>query len=266
MDDGLRSIFRWLDRGATGLASMTGSPLYHGPGRGAANSIVALMTGHRATGDAKFLLKAEELIRRCIHPRDDIGERNLFDAEQRWSYTVFLQALGKYLDYKIELQALDTIYQYARASLLHYAGRMAEHEYPYLDRPEILEYPTETWAAQDMRKSDVFMFAARHASGAARDRFLERADFFFHASVSKLSRMPTRTLTRPVVLMLTNGLMHAGCPRSAAAPEGPPTSADAFGVPASFVPQKTRALDRASRLAAATLLVAIAVGIFYLFG
>jgi len=265
MDDGRRSIFRWLDRGDTGLASMTGSPLYHGPGRGAANSIVALLTGHRATGDAKFLLKAEQLIRRCIHPRDDIGERNLLDAERRWFYTVFLQALGKYLDYKIELQSLDAMYQYARTSLLQYADWMVDHEYPYLDRPEILEYPTETWAAQDMRKSDVFAFAAKHASGRARDRFLERAEFFFHASVSKLSSLPTRTLTRPVVLMLTNGLMHAGCPASATAPEGPRPSAADFGVPMHFVPQRTRALDRARAIAATMSFVAITAVIFYFY-
>jgi hypothetical protein len=245
---------------------MAGSPLYHGPGRGAANSIVALLTGHRATGDARYLLKAEELIRRCIHPRDDIGERNLLDVERRWFYTVFLQALGNYLDYKIELQSLDAMYQYARTSLLHYADWMVDHEYPYLDRPEILEYPTETWAAQDMRKSDVFAFAAKHASGAGRDRLLERAEFFFHASVSKLSGLPTRTLTRPVVLMLTNGLMHAGCPASATAPEGPRLSAADSGSPVHFVPQKTRALERASRLTAAAALVATAAAIFYFFG
>src|SRR5205085_6117056 len=189
----------------TGLASMTGSPLYHGPGRGAANSIVALLTGHRATGDAKFLLKAEQLIRRCIHPRDDIGERNLLDAERRWFYTVFLQALGKYLDYKIDLGAIDEMYAYARAALLHYAAWMADHEYPYLDRPDILEFPTETCAAQDMRKSDVFAFAAKHSTGAERARFFERGDFFYRSSVSTLARMPTRTLARPTILMLTNG-------------------------------------------------------------
>ena len=205
------------------------------------------------------------MIRRCIHPRDDIGERNLLDAERRWFYTVFLQALGKYLDYKIELQSLDAMYQYARTSLLQYADWMVDHEYPYLDRPEILEYPTETWAAQDMRKSDVFAFAAKHASGRARDRFLERAEFFFHASVSKLSSLPTRTLTRPVVLMLTNGLMHAGCPASATAPEGQQPSAADFGVPMHFVPQKTRALDRARAIAATMSLVAIAAVIFYFY-
>ena len=86
---------------------------------------------------------------------------------------------------------------------------MAEHERPYLDKPEILEYPNETWPAQDMRKSDVLYFAAKHASGPERDRFLDRAAFFFRSSVGTLSGMPTRTLARPVVLLLSCGTMHA---------------------------------------------------------
>ena len=114
--------------------------------------------------------------------------RNLLDAENRWFYTMFLQSLGRYLDYKAELGQLDRMYAYARASLLHYARWMAEHEYPYLDKPEILEYPTETWAAQDMRKSEVFKYAALHAEGEERARFLERADFFFRYAVTKLCR------------------------------------------------------------------------------
>ena len=56
---------------------------------------------------------------------------------------------------------------------------MAVRERPYLDHAEQLEFPTETWAAQDMWKSDVFKFAAKHASGEERGRFLERAEFFF---------------------------------------------------------------------------------------
>jgi hypothetical protein len=266
MDDGRQTIFRWIDRGPTGLASMTGSPLYHGPGRGAANSIMALLTGHRATGDERFLVKAEVLIRRCIHPADDLAERDLLNAEIRWFYTVFLQAIGKYLDYKAELGAIDATYAYARASLLHYAAWMVDHEYPYLDRPEILEYPTETWAAQDMRKSDVFAFAAKHSEGATRARFLERSDFFFHSSVSSLTSKPTRTLTRPVALMLANGLMHAGLSRDAAMPAAPPDAASAFGEPERFVPQKIRALRRARIIAASASLTTLAAALLYLFG
>ena len=56
------------------------------------------------------------------------------------------------------------MYSYARITLLRYADWMAEHEYPFLDKPEKLEFPTETWAAQDMRKVEVFQWAARHGS------------------------------------------------------------------------------------------------------
>src|SRR5207248_3079 len=84
MDDGRKTVFRWLDRGPTGLASATASPFYHGPGRGAGNSINALLDGFRLSGKPSYLSKMEELIRRCIHPADDVAARNLLDAERRW--------------------------------------------------------------------------------------------------------------------------------------------------------------------------------------
>src|SRR5262249_25230858 len=152
------------------------------------------------TGASTFRAKLEQLLHRCIHPADDIAKRNLLDAEYRWSYTMFLQVVGRYLDDKIERGELDQHYAYARASLLHYARWMAANEIPYLDRPERLKMPTETWTAQDMRKSDVFYYAAKHAAGPERERFLERAQFFFRYSVTKLSEMKTRTLARPVVV------------------------------------------------------------------
>ncbi len=245
MDDGRNTVFRWLDRGYTGLASASRTPLYHGPGRGSANSIAVLLDGHLLTGDPVFLEKAEQLLRRCIHPNDDIPARNLLDAENRWFYTMFLQSLGRYLDHKAELGQLDFMYAYARASLLHYARWMADHEYPYLDKPEILEYPTETWVAQDMRKSDIFKYAAKHATGAERDLFLERSEFFFRYVTTRLPTMPTRTLCRPVVLLLSNGLMHAYFQKhlGEAAPAGPRPEQD-FGRPEVFVPQKVRAKKR----------------------
>ena len=84
------------------------------------------------------------------------------------------------------------MFSYARASLLHYTRWMAQQECPYLSRPEILEHPTETWVAQDMRKSEVFQWAAMHADGAERAAFLEQAEFFFRYSVDTLLAMPSR--------------------------------------------------------------------------
>lgn len=250
IDDGTQTVFRFLDRGRTGLASSSGNPLYHGPGRGAGNSINALVDGHRLTGEDRFLAKAEELIRRCIHPADDIARHNLLDAERHWYYTVFLQALGKYLDNKTERGQLDFMYAYARESLLHYARWMAEHEYPYLDKPEILEYPTETWPAQDMRKSEVFKYAAKHAHGAERQRFLERAEFFFRSVTTTLAGMKTRTLCRPVVLLLSYGFMHGYFQQHPETTAPLPERIPDFGRPQVFVPQKVRAKQRFKALAA----------------
>ena len=56
---------------------------------------MTLLNAFRLTGSRKYMDKAEGLIRRCVHPADDIEERTLLDAENRWSYTVFLMALAR---------------------------------------------------------------------------------------------------------------------------------------------------------------------------
>ena len=105
MDDGALTLLGVVDSGPTGLASKTVSLDYHGPGRGAGNSINALLDAYTLSNDRRYAAKAEELIQRCIHPSDDIGTLGLDDPEYRWSYLVFLQVLGKYLDLKLELQS-----------------------------------------------------------------------------------------------------------------------------------------------------------------
>ena len=261
MDDGRRTILRWLSHAPTGLASATQSPDYHGPGRGAGHSIQALIDGHRVSGDARYLRKAEELIRRTVHPADDIAPRRLLEAELRWSYIVFMQSLGKYLDHKADLGERDAAASYARASLLHYARWMAQHEYPYLQKPEILEYPTETWAAQDVRKAEVFLYAARYGRADERDRFLERARYFFDESMTTLAASATRTLARPMVLLLSNGFMVAGFdPARAALAAGVAAAGEwqeSFAPAVPFVRQKTAAKTRL--VGAAAVFVAVLV-------
>jgi YetA-like protein len=260
MDDGRKTIFRWLAGGSTGHATSSGSSDYHGPGRAPGNCVNTLLDGFRLTGEQMFVDKAEQIIRRCIHPLDDIEARNLLDAENKWFYTMFLQALGRYLDFKAEYAQLDRMYAYARSSLRNYALWMAEHEYPYLDKPELLEYPTETWAAQDMRKSEVFEAAARVAATTdERERFLERSRFFFESSTTTLARLPTRSLARPVVLLLSNGLARAFSQLNPDFPSLPsPESTYDFGLPESFTPQKTVAIRRFKCLVALTGVAALA--------
>jgi hypothetical protein len=261
MDDGRKSRFRWIDRGATGLASCTRSTDFHGPGRGAGNSINALLDAHRLSGEARYLEKAESLVARCVHPDDDQAALQLLDAENRWSYTVFLQTLGKYLDYRADRGLVDEHYGYARDVLLNYARWMSEHERRYLDHPEQLEYPTETWAAQDIRKAAVFEFAARHTRDETdRATFLERATAFFDYSVNTLSEAATGRLVRPLVLLLTYGFQRPLTPgviESVARPKATP------GPRANFVPMRRRVVRRllltAAILSAATLAVALLI-------
>ncbi len=230
MDDGRKSRFRWIDWRDTGLASVTRQPDFHGPGRGAGNSINALLDAHRLTGEPRYLEKADVLIARCVHPDDDPASIDPLDAENRWSYTVFLQALGKYLEYRADRGMIDAKFEYARAVLLKWAIWMAANERPYLDTPEKLEFPTETWAAQDIRKAAVFEFAAQHAANdSTRASFLARADRFVDYAIATLTEAPTGTLTRPLVLLLAYGFQR---PMMAA-----PT-ATAFAVAPRFERQK----------------------------
>jgi hypothetical protein len=257
LDDGRRTPFRFLDSSETGAAALSASG-YYGPGRGPANSLNVLVDGHRLSGDAKYLAKAEALLRRVIHPREDIALRRLDVPEQRWFYTMFLQSLGKYLRRKVELGQIDAAYAYGRASLLHYAEWMAQNEHPYLEKPEKLEFPTETWAAQDIRKSDVFTFAALHsASNDERAKFLERAQFFHDYSVKTLTRTPTKALARPVVVLLTSGSLRQWMADHADASEPAPPANQHFGEPQEFVPQRARAMRRAMWIAAGGAVVSV---------
>ena len=209
MDDGAKSKFRWIDRRETGLASSTRAIDFHGPGRGAGNSINALLDAHRLSGDPRYLDKADRLMARCVHPDDDPAAIDPLDAENRWSYTVFLQTLGKYLEHRADRDLVDDRYEYARAVLLRWARWMSANERPYLDHPEGLEYPTETWAAQDLRKAAVFEFAARYTQDEGDyASFLARADEFVDYGVTTLAAMPTGRLARPLVLLLAYGMQR----------------------------------------------------------
>ncbi|MFN9913543.1 MAG: hypothetical protein ACK53L_13210, partial [Pirellulaceae bacterium] len=101
----------------------------------------------------------------------------------------------------------DELYAYAWASLVHYARWMLEHEAPTLDHRERLQYPTETWAAQDMRKWHILQYVAWLNPGDSPEqhRFQLKADFFFDYVCRTLSSMPSHRLCRPLVLMMHFG-------------------------------------------------------------
>ncbi len=133
---------------------------------------------------------------------------------------------------------------------------MAANESLYLDKPEILEYPTETWAAQDMRKSDVLQFAARHADLPDRAGFLKRADYFHGEALRMLGERATRFTARPRVLLMLCGYMRAAFQSGKDGGRAPrlERSID-FGLPIAFTPQKAIAKHRLVRIVLAAVLV-----------
>jgi hypothetical protein len=244
MDDGKLNLLGLLDEGPTGLASATRQHDYHGPGRGAGNSISALLDGWFVTGKRVYLTKAEELIRRCVHPHEDITSRDLLNVELRWSYTVFLAALGRYLGVKVDLDELDDMYAYTRASLIHFAGWMLENELPYFDHPDKLEFPTETWAAHEFRKANVMRLAAPHVEEPIRRRLLTRADDLTARAWTDLHRFQNPATARAIAILLVEGMRERSLPQAAAATVAQCAASFDFGFPQTFQSQRARVLSR----------------------
>jgi hypothetical protein len=248
MDDGKQHILGWLDDGPTGLASSNVEADFSGPGRAAGNSVNALLDGWLLTREKRYLDKAEELIRRVVHPDDDVAARDFLNVELRWSYAIFLSALLRYLDLKAEAGDLGFMYAYAQASLLRYATWMAEYERPYFDQAEKLEYPTETWAAQEFRKANAMRLAAAHADKPLQRKLLERGHEFSERAWADLLRFESRITTRPLVLAMIEGTKDLYLRAQAPKPTPRAPVIYDFGKPQPFVPQKLRVRARMKTL------------------
>lgn len=239
IDDGSQTVFGLLDAGPTGLASATASADFHGPGRGAGNSVNALIDGWLLTGERRYLDYAETLIQRVVHPEEDIDELDLLDAESRWSYTVFLSALAKYLDIKHEANEHDDAYHYAAASLAHYGRWMLHNERPYFDHPEQLEFPTETWAAQELRKANVLRLAAKFCDADQRAAMLRRGEELADRAWDDLERFESRHVSRALAIAMSEGARDCWL-RQQSFDDLPTAEQRSWEPQSAFVPQKDR--------------------------
>src|SRR5208337_2266439 len=107
-----------------------------------------------------------------------------------------------------------------------------------------LEFPTETWAAQDLRKANVLRLAAAHGEDPLRTGLLRRATELADRSWSDLLRFESRATTRPLAIVMTEGLRDAYF-RSSGVSSVPPASSDPeFGTPEAFVPQRRRVMNQ----------------------
>jgi len=239
MDDGERHLLGLLSDQPTGLASCTREPSFHGPGRGAGNSINVLLNAWQLGGDQKYLDKCIVLIRRTIHLADDVAALDLTNAELRWSYTVHLQALVRFIEATAGRPPAVAAREYARAALLHYARWMAQHETFYLDRPEQLEFPTETWAAQELRKGTTLLMAARYTSDGEAKTFRARGCAILDRAWESLMSFESRTCTRPLAIVLQQCYLETYLRSNTEIAPWSQSSGCEFELrPSAFVPQK----------------------------
>jgi hypothetical protein len=262
IEDGSKTPFRWLSNAPTGYSTCS-SDGYYGPGRASANSTLALLTGFELTEDRKYLDMAVALMHRTVHPEQNLERLDLLNAELRWFYTMYLQALCRLIDVLEQLPGQESDVRYAVSSLMHYARWMVANERPILDTPERLQYPTETWAAQDIRKWQVLAYAARWCSDQQEGQaMMDKAEWFYHYVMKTLDGFETKSLCRPVVLLLNYGWQRPGmlCAfqdrglRRIDLPKRWPTMND-------FEPQKQIAVKRAKRIVvSAAALSVLAIG------
>jgi hypothetical protein len=246
IEDGRRTPFHWLTNSDTGYSTCS-SDGYYGPGRAAANSTLALLTGHELTGDEKYLERAAKLMRRTVHPEQNLDALDLLNAELRWFYTMYLQALARFVEYKNLLGQRDSDFEYGVASLLHYANWMEQNERPTLSRPQELQYPTETWAAQDMRKWHVLACASKWCvSEEDSERLMAKAEFFYQHSLKTLDGFASKSLCRPIVLLLNFGWQREALLNSLRmANSQKKLKWPSYEV---FIPQRQIAISRAKRI------------------
>jgi hypothetical protein len=171
--------------------------------RGIANYVNALLDSFELTQQQAYLTQVQNILSNTIHPNEDLTHRGLEDIEGTWFYTVLLQALCRYLQVKESRHEFDQHFYYCRDCLLHFADWMLIHEYPYLEKPDILEYPNDTWTAQDLRKAHV-LAAANYYSPDKKNQYMAKAQFFQQYVADKLNQADTKTYTRILVLVMQN--------------------------------------------------------------
>jgi hypothetical protein len=121
---------------------------------------------------------------------------------------------------------------------------MVDNEVAYFDRAEKLEYPIETWAAQEFRKANVLRLAAQYAEGPLRQRLIDRGNELAERAWSDLLRFESRDVARSVALLMTEGSRDSYWRRRPVSSMPALAEEFDFGPPQTFIPQKRRVLDQ----------------------
>lgn len=202
------------------------SPYQYPFTRGTGNYLTALVDAFEVTDDNKYLKKAEEVIQATLHPEDDIQQRGLLNVELCWSYLVILASITRYLELKNRLGQFDYAFGYARASLLHYTRWMRQNEQPFLADTTQLEFPNDTWVAQDIRKA-ILMFQALDLNPGETDAYRRQGEQWLLEVSQSLAKSPTRHFSRIQIILLQNFGPHVA--RHSFAPQAFTASMDEYG-------------------------------------
>jgi len=184
---------------------LKGSPpprRFHPFTRATGNLVNTLLDLYLLDLEECYLTQCSEIIENTVHPADDIEQRNLLDIENNWSYTVFLQALHRFLRVKQANGFFDEHYFYARDCLVNYALWMSENEKSYLSFSDQLEHPNHTWTAQDLRKVDILANAGAFCNSTQMDKLNNKRKELLHSCMNTLAQSHEKTYTRIIALLM----------------------------------------------------------------
>lgn len=172
--------------------------------RGTGNYVNVLLDSFELTQDLRYLVQTERVILSTISSKDNIADRNFDDIENSWFYVVFLQAVAKYLYIEAAMSEERMLKPAIMEAFLLYSDYIMEREAPYLINAERLEYPNDTWTAQDLRKVFILTCAASFSDGQMRQAYLQKANELQSWIENKLKTSNERCFTRILVLMMQN--------------------------------------------------------------
>ncbi len=175
--------------------------------RGVANYVNVLLDSYELTANSDYVPRASSIITHTFHFSDVIAERNFDDIENTWSYIVFMQSVAKYLWMCETVYGIDNDYATIKKSFMHYVKWIATQEQPYLANHQKLEYPNDTWTAQDLRKIMVLSIALNYADTEELRQCIQlKIDSLTQFVEDKLCSSDEKDFTRVLALVMQNAI------------------------------------------------------------
>ncbi|MEQ3660114.1 MAG: hypothetical protein ABNH21_14285 [Glaciecola sp.] len=176
--------------------------------RGVANYVNALIDSYELSSDAQYIEKASNIILHTFSHEDDIADRNFEDIENTWYYIVFMQSVAKYLWICETVYGISHDYAPIKKAFLHYVEYIATSEVPYLQNSERLEYPNDTWTAQDLRKIMVLKVAEPYLASnkELHEKVADKIRTLTEYVEAKLIESDEKDYTRILALIMQNNM------------------------------------------------------------